>query len=192
MLSVHEPYDLHASLFACRSVENSPRLWPSGGDRGSKCQAGVSTIRQRHLPLIFLFLSCFQLTLALGKGEGSSQTLSGFPHPFPAKTCFLCQTFAGRHAETLRGFLCSPRDNRCESTWFFLKIVVGALLFRGMQCGWSAATRLIMHTLVTMFFPLLAPWSNGISVNVIALGNGFERYPRAPQQKTMGTQTSAM
>ncbi len=49
-----------------------------------------------------------------------------------------------------------------------------------------------MQTLGTMFFPFLDPWRNSISVNVIYLGNGFDRYALATQQKTMGTHTGSM
>src|SRR5262249_30340567 len=49
-----------------------------------------------------------------------------------------------------------------------------------------------MQTLGTMFFPFLDPCRNRISVHVIYLGNGFDRYALAAQQKTMGTHTSAV
>src|SRR6266446_2266351 len=75
---------------------------------------------------------------------------------------------------------------------FFFDILFGELFFSGIQCGWPAATRLIMQTFVTMVFPFLDPCSNGISVHVIYLGNGFDRYALATQQKTMGPHTSSM
>ena len=79
-----------------------------------------------------------------------------------------------------------------EGTWFFFNILFSELFFSSIQYGWSAATRLIMQTLVTLFFPFLDPCSNSISVHMIYLGNGFDRYAFAAQQKTMGTHTSAM
>jgi len=79
-----------------------------------------------------------------------------------------------------------------EGTWFFFHILFGELFFSGIQCAWSSATRLIMQTLLAMFFPFLDPCSNSISVHVIYLGNGFDRYPLATQHKTMGTHTSSM
>jgi len=79
-----------------------------------------------------------------------------------------------------------------EGTWFFFDILFSELFFSGIQCGWPAATRLIMQTLGTIFFPFLDPRSNGIPVNMIDLGNGFDRYALATQQKTMGTHTSSM
>src|SRR6266704_2233918 len=83
-------------------------------------------------------------------------------------------------------------DNIFEGTRFFFDILLSKLFFSGIQCWWSSATRLIMQTLVTPFFPFLDPCRNGISVNVIYLGNGFDRYALTTQQKTMGTHTSSM
>src|SRR5713226_2238211 len=84
-----------------------------------------------------------------------------------------------------------PKHNS-RGTWFFFDILLRKLFFSGIQCWWSSATRLIMQTLVTIFFPFLDPCRNGISVNVIYLGNGFDRYALTTQQKTMGTHTSSM
>src|SRR5713101_1216157 len=64
--------------------------------------------------------------------------------------------------------------------------------FNGIQCRCPSTTRLIMQTLLAMFFPFLHPRRNGIPVNIIYLGNGFDRYALAAQQKTMGTHTSSM
>src|SRR6266516_128472 len=145
-----------------------------------------------NLPLVFLFLSGLEFTFTLGKGDGISQALEGFPYTFPSKTCLFCQTFSGRNAETFRGFLCEALDHMFEGTWFFFNILFSELFFSSIQCSWSSATRLIMQTLVTMFSPFLDPCRNRISVHMIYLGNGFDRYALAAQQKTMGTHTSSM
>ena len=79
-----------------------------------------------------------------------------------------------------------------EGTWFFFHILFGELFFSGIQYAWSSATRLIMQTLLAMFFPFLAPCSNRISVHVLYLGNGFDRYALATEHQTMGTHTSSM
>ena len=79
-----------------------------------------------------------------------------------------------------------------EGTWFFFNILFSEFVFCSIQYAGSSATRLIMQTFVTVFFPFLDPCRNSISIHVIYLGNGFDRDAFAAQQKTMGTHTSAM
>jgi hypothetical protein len=192
ILSVHASPDMQAAICSCRHCDHRARLWPSLGERGSTGKACFSKIIQSNPPLLCLWLSGCKLTLTWSQGERSAPPLAGFPDTFPAKPCLVCQTFSGRQAETLRGLLCEALANMFEGTWFCFQILLGERLCSGMQCGGSAATRLLRPTFVTLLCPCLDPWSNRISVHMLSLGNGFDRDGLAAQHKTMGTQTSAL
>ena len=58
-----------------------------------------------------------------------------------------------------------------ERPRLFFDILLGDGLFVWGEFGWSAAPRLIMQTLSAMVFPLLEPGRNGISIDLIGLGD---------------------
>ena len=73
-----------------------------------------------------------------------------------------------------------------ERTRLFFARVLGNDLFVRGQCGWSAAARLIMHTLGAMVFPFLEPGGHGVSIDLRGLGNVLDRGALATQSQTMG------
>jgi len=167
LFSMHNPSDMHASILLCGNFDPCARRLPSVRERGSKGKSCFSKIIESTPPLLFLFASCCKVPLTLGKRSRISETLSGFPPTFPSKTRPFCQTFSGRPAQTFGCVLGSPFGNMVEGTWCCLHILLSEFLLRRIPCRWSAATRLILPTLGTMFFPLLEPCSNSIAVHVI-------------------------
>jgi hypothetical protein len=158
---------------------------PSVGNSGIKRKARFIKIIQIDVALVFVFLSGFQLLLALGKGIGIAQLLSRLPHPLPSKTRLFGSTFQRGDADGLLGLLGDVVHYHFERTRLVLERLPGEGLLGRRKWARSATARLIMQAFRSVLFPCADPSRHGDTMDLIGLGNVLDRLALSTQQQTM-------